>query len=511
MRRATTTTRRSSPAAHGDDRSVGGLGKGNRPKRQRSGVTPRLRTSVVGALIVLGLGLALVVVVLARLHPATTPRARRPEGATAAGRPVGVTSPTSNATIHLTFSTDCGTFQHWQSYLFFHAALKVGQTGYVTRIASGCTDEQLQEEQAWHNQHIQSKMSERFRIHFTPHFSQVKDEKTGQMKDYKFFNKPFGLKHFLETNELLGLDAAGQMKRPDDVVILADPDFLLLRPLTDDFSDERETLVGPRRQAWYRDQASHVAARGHPYAQAYGLGTQWRKFDLDAIAGSDSPAKDVDQKNGALGYPAGPPYVVAAGDMHDIAVTWSEFAPRVYAQYPHLLAEMYAYCIAAAHLRLPHMLIDSMMVSQSGNGGEGWKLVKQLPAEEVCAFAREPDHQARPVPSVIHYCQRYSVDKFFWSKRKMPHDIFTCEHPLLTEPPLDLGSGKYLSATEPVNRGKANKEPKEISADTAKMHAFVVCALTKATNDAMLYFKDHHCREGANRTKAYDLWAGQDQ
>ena len=70
----------------------------------------------------------------------------------------------------------------------------MGQTGYVTRIASGCTDEQLQEEQAWHNQHIQSKMSERFRIHFTPHFSQVKDEKTGQMKDYKFFNKPFGLK-----------------------------------------------------------------------------------------------------------------------------------------------------------------------------------------------------------------------------------------------------------------------------------------------------------------------------
>ena len=92
---------------------------------------------------------------------------------------------------------------------------------------------------------------------------------------------------------------------------------------------------------------------------------------------------------------AGPPYVVAAGDMHDIAVAWSEFAPRVYAQYPHLLAEMYAYCIAAAHLRLPHMLIDSMMVSQSGNGGEGWKLVKRLPADEVCAFARAPDHRAR--------------------------------------------------------------------------------------------------------------------
>lgn len=347
-------------------------------------------------------------------------------------------------------------------------------------------------------------MSERFRIHFTPRFSQVKDDKTGKVKDYKFFNKPFGLKHFLEFNELLGLNTAGKITRPDDVVVLADPDFLLLRPLTDDFSDERETLVGPRRQAKYSSQASHIAARGNPYAQAYGLGTQWRKFDLDAIAGPDSPAKDVNQKAGALGFPAGPPYVVAAGDMHDLAVAWSEFAPRVHTQYPHLLAEMFAYCIAAAHLRLPHMLIDSMMVSQAGNPGEGWKLVKELHADEVCAFAREPDHRTRPVPSTIHYCQHYAVDKFFWGKRRMPHDIFTCEHPLLAEPPLDLGSGKYLSAKEP---GRVSKE-KKISADTAKMQAFMICALTKATNDAMLYFKDHHCREGGNRMKTYDLFEG---
>ena len=49
-------------------------------------------------------------------------------------------------------------------------------------------------------------MSDRFRIHFTPHFSGVKDPVTGEVKgDYKFFNKPFGLKHFLTTNDLLGV------------------------------------------------------------------------------------------------------------------------------------------------------------------------------------------------------------------------------------------------------------------------------------------------------------------
>lgn len=427
--------------------------------------------------------------------------------------PIGIASPATNATLHIIFSTDCGTFQHWQSYLFFHAALKVKQPGYVTRIASGCADQDLKDEKAWHEQHIQSKMSDRFRIHFTPRFSGVKDEKTGEVKgDYKFFNKPFGLKHFLENNELLGFDVDGQsgstgnteMGHPNDIIILTDPDFLLLRPLTDDFSNERETLVGQRRKTAYQNKESHFVTHGSPYAQTYGLGTQWRKFDLDAIAGPDSPAKDVDQAEGGVYYPAGPPYIGTVGDMYKISLSWSEFAPRVHEQYPHLLAEMYAYCIAAAHLRLPHMLIDSMMISAAGIGGEGWKFIKDIPAAEVCTFAANPDHGVHPLPSVIHYCQHYGVDKYFWSKRKVPHGIFTCEHPLLVEPPADLGSGKYL---EVIPKGKTESEKKVLTAEKEKMEAFMVCALTSATNDAMVTFKKTHCEDGGNVEKTHNMWA----
>lgn len=434
--------------------------------------------------------------------------------------PVGITSPATNATLHIIFSTDCGSFQHWQSYLFFHAALKVQQPGYVTRIASGCTDEGLKEEREWHRQHIQSMMSDRFRIHFTPHFSGVKDEETGEIKgDYKFFNKPFGLKHFLEHNELLGfVDDGGdvdggdssekEMKHPNDVIILTDPDFLLLRPITDDFSNERETLVGARRKSIYQNKQSHVVSHGNPYAQTYGLGTQWRKFDLDAITGDpSSPAKDVDQSTGGLYYPVGPPYLATAGDMYRIAVTWSDFAPRVHKQYPHLLAEMYAYCIAAAHLGMPHMLIDSLMVSAAGVGGEGWKFVKEVPAGEMCEFASDPDHGVHPVPSVIHYCQHYAVDRYSWGKRRVPHGIFTCEHPLLVEPPGDLGSGRYLSM---IPNGREEGQRKEMTAEKEKMEAFMVCALTRATNDAMVYFKTNHCEDGGNTKKAYDMWAGKE-
>jgi peptidyl serine alpha-galactosyltransferase len=49
--------------------------------------------------------------------------------------------------------------------------------------------------------------------------------------------------------------------------------------------------------------------------------------------------------------------------MYSIAVKWCEFGPRVYKQYPHLLAEMFAYCLAAAHLRLHHQTAVSFMVS----------------------------------------------------------------------------------------------------------------------------------------------------
>lgn len=421
--------------------------------------------------------------------------------------PVGITSAATNATLHIIFSTDCGAFQHWQTYLFFHAALKVQQPGYVTRIASGCSDKELIEEKEWHETHISGRMSDRFRIHFTPHFSGVKDPVTGEVQgDYKFFNKPFGLKHFLEYNELLGFDESGkEMKHPDDVIILTDPDFLLLRPLTDDFSNERETIVAHRRKPMYQNKESHFVTHGNPYAQTYGLGAQWRTFDLDAIAGPDSPAKDVDQAEALMAYPAGPPYIGTAKDMYKIAVPWSDFAPKVHKQYPHLLAEMFAYCIAAAHLRLPHMLIDSLMVSAVGIGGEGWKFVKDIPSSEMCTFAASPDHTVHPVPSVIHYCQRYAVDKYFFGKRKVPHEVFTCEHPMLMEPPADLGSGKYLSV---VPNGQPDSQRKEMTAEKEKMEAFMVCALTKATNEAMASFKTNHCEGGGNTKKTYDMWAG---
>ena len=59
--------------------------------------------------------------------------------------------------LYIVFSTDCGSFQHWQSYLLFFSAVRIRQPGFITRIASGCTEEEKQEAREWYQTHIQGE------------------------------------------------------------------------------------------------------------------------------------------------------------------------------------------------------------------------------------------------------------------------------------------------------------------------------------------------------------------
>ena len=78
---------------------------------------------------------------------------------------------TDESNIHVIFSTDCGSYQDWQTLVMFHSAKAVGQKGHITRIASGCNAEQKE---------ILIKLYEKLypqnHVHFTPDFK--KDEKS---------------------------------------------------------------------------------------------------------------------------------------------------------------------------------------------------------------------------------------------------------------------------------------------------------------------------------------------
>jgi len=394
--------------------------------------------------------------------------------------------------LHMVFSTDCSPFQHWQAYLMFHSAMEVNQPGYVTRIASGCSDKEAKIAKEWHKKHITKPMSSRFILHFTPHFSSVKDENGETKGDYKFFNKPFGLLHWMEN----GIDREGSMA--DAVVILIDPDMLLLRPVTHDFSDERVTIINKDRILRPDDPpTSRKVKHGYPFAQIYGFGSQWTKLDLKEITSDDnSPALKVSNREAGKFYPVGPPYLATVSDMYKIAVRWAEFVPLVHKQYPYLLAEMFAFCIAAAHLELPHQNIDSLMISNVDCAGEGWDFVDAISEKEgtkdFCTIAMDPPMSRMglsptspssplAVPSVVHFCQRYFIGDWFFGKRKMPKNFFTCESALLAEPPGDIVSTVDFGG------------PKKMDLKHRKRNGFSVCSLIGAVNRAGEFFKKKTC------------------
>jgi hypothetical protein len=159
---------------------------------------------------------------------------------------------------------------------------------------------------------------------------------------------------------------------------------------------------------------------------------------------------------------------------------------------------MYAYCIAAAHLKLRHQLIDSLMVSNPSTGGEGWPLIDAIPPEETCGFASGSDHSKYPLPSVLHMCQRYSVgEEWFFGKHKIPTDIYDCETPLFIEPPSNLAT--LYDFKKPPNA----KERTPLKPEIVNQQAFMVCFLTSLLNEAATFYKKCACSaETANFKKS---------
>lgn len=404
------------------------------------------------------------------------------------------TGPHDDTHIHIVFSTDCSRYQHWQSYQLFLSALKIRQPGRITRIASGCTEEEEVSIRKWHEEHI-AILSSRFGLHLTPHFSSVKDESGNTVGDYEFFNKPFGLLHWMEHGDL----DTNQPFGDNTLIILMDPDQMFMRPITGHFQSS-DTIFrgGPNDKGlnvdteltYKENESTFTVRRGHPLSQEFGFGDAWREFAI--VAGQDSPATKVTGVKAHRSYAAGPPYIATASDMHAIAQKWVEFVPLVHALYPELMAEMYAFSIASAHLELPHQLVGSLMISDTNiDSGEGWKWIDALPADNICNFAMNElgNDDSHRLPSVLHYCQRYGVgDRAFFAKRKLPKDFFSCESPLLEEPSMDIGSGKYLYRKPPFLDTTVN-----YSATVEKREAFAICGMTGFLNQAALFFKRKHC------------------
>jgi hypothetical protein len=506
--------------------------------------------------------------------------------------------------------------QDWQSYVFFYHAWQSGQVGDITRIASGCSAEQGEElQQLFHRQVQQfldtpplefssssslssttttatttvsrnnssSYTSLRFHLHLTPNYSKIHEGKA-----YKYFNKPFGMKHWMEhglgysNTQKINNDDNNHKKQgvtnanDDTIVILLDPDQLVLKP----FTSNNYTDVEHMRWIRSADQVENsVIQRGTSIAQFYGFGKQWfTKVNLTQLLESDpkkgndmsltndsssssSPLWSITMREAAW-YAAGPPYMAVAQDMYRIVDQWATFVPRVHAQYPNLLAEMFAYCLAAVHVNVPPHTVTGLMVSYPYMSQEGWPWIDTVESEsedeetledegeeeveveeegedgegedeaeeeegseeeeegseeeeegeenEVAAaeeeekdynitnstptvavldcishYQQQPRHQ---MPHILHYCQKYHLGKWFFSKYKLPKDFMSCQSPLLREPSTNDNLLQYDWAETP------NGDILDISPmKYRRRHAWMLCTVLPAINQAVSFYKQRFC------------------
>ena len=388
---------------------------------------------------------------------------------------------------HVVFSTGCSEQQHWESYVFFYHAYKVRQPGNITRLVSGCTPQEEKRLRRYHGRKI-ATMSDRFHIHFTPEYSNV-----ATAQPYKYYNKPCGLHHWM-TN-VLHMDQHPKAFE-DDIIILADPDFILLRPI---FHDTRNNTV----HFVQNHPITKVVKHGMPIAQQDGyLYNDWMRFNISYITGGGN-ISHVSREDGPRFYNTGPPYLATVGDMYRIATLWKEYVPRVYEEHPEIFAEMFGYIIATTQLNLPHTLVSSFVVSTTEtNNREGWNMVDSLPQNQVCNMPSQ-----EWLPHALHYCQRYILGKWFFSKYRLKKNFLSCETPLLTHPPLDSASRYDYWIRPPPDRGATHTEAVSgnLTKKRSKREAFMLCGLISKVNEAARYYKAHHCRAGANMNETYNF------
>ena len=380
----------------------------------------------------------------------------------------------SSPEYYLVFSTGCSASQNWQSFLFFYHAHKVRQPGHIVRIASGCTVDQQQKLVKFHVEVI-SNLSPHYGVHFTPDFSKISGDK------YYYFNKPFGVQHWLEH----GLRYNSTIE--DAIIImLLDADMILLRPLTHDFTDESNMII---RQSKRGPPSMRRVMHGQPWAAPFAFGDGPFRLDLPYIFANhtDSPAFRTTKDEQNNNYQGGPPYMATGKDMVAIVNTWCVLVTRVHTVYNQLLGEMFGWSLAAAHLSLRHTLVQSFTISNvfTPDGIEGWQLIDDLEDDELCGSSTLS--LGDRLPYIIHYCQHYVLGDWFVSKYGVENKFFSCEKPLSVEPPHDITPGG-----EPRMLKK-----KEFGPNSVKREQFMICQMIAMFNEPATWLKDQICDNGA--------------
>jgi hypothetical protein len=346
------------------------------------------------------------------------------------------------SSVHVVFSSGCTVYQQWQSELLAWSAKHVGHKGAITRIASGCDDKT---DYDW----LKRTTNSRLRVHVTPVFD------LGEGKDYfPFYNKPFGLQHWLKNAD---------PPIEEDYIAVIDPDFIFLKPF-DPFALTSKTMIFEGKGSADITYANEhmTPTEGHPVGQQYGIGPKWVTWMqtipdfIEKVGLQDSPAKEVQRSDASQYYSVGPPYILHVKDAKKLVDSWVEYMIKIRENFPKLveedvLAEMYAYCLAAAHHGLKHTQLANYMVSSVDARGEAWKVVQEaidcadeigvenfVSERGVMHYEKCPDKIGNP--QFLHMATSFTVQDFKVHKKHIPLNILECGAPLISWTDCGIGS-----------------------------------------------------------------------
>ena len=532
------------------------------PQRQRSSLLTRRIGSLLAILVAVSWAISFISFM--KLHDldinSLYERAEEPHKsdstANLAAQEEGIKSDDSSLSskdVHIVFSTDCSGYQHWQSIASYYSFRRAGHLGPVTRVVSGCKQNQEEAIRTEFGQIQQHSSNNQLRLHFTPSFALGGSH-------YKYSNKPGGLYHWMNHTTI-----------DESVVALVDPDMMAMRPILPQLGEGMTALPVTRNGygdlVEYKDNHGRIlllrqkrlpplparvsaggsverdggVSAGVGAGQHFGLGGLWasagfknarpglKDFNLTIVCGANSPClndassdhayttRELADKN----YAVGPVYIASTADWMSLLPRWHDFTPKVHAQYPKLLAEMYAFTMSAADMQLKFALSSSYMVSDPGTMSttEGWLWIDEYAKHDqssmsaVCDGATSnslPTETLRrlnnygygnyhashidssinsngggALPTVLHYCQNYKLANHTFAKRKLPPDFFRCNGS-----PLNLDVKALVQELDSIqNDASLSEKSKKKEMRTA----FMLCHLIPLMNMALEDYKSVVC------------------
>ncbi|ETI52156.1 hypothetical protein L917_04366 [Phytophthora nicotianae] len=402
--------------------------------------------------------------------------------------------------LHFVFTTSCEPYQDWQSEALAQSFVRVGQRGALTRIVSGCSDDAVKE-----LLRRTQKSAPHLRIHVTrdfrslPSFKEVSDsvEKASTPDDYAPYNKPFGLRDWLES--------ANPPVREELIVVL-DPDFLFIRPFavntggrvttakgvdSGNYEQDAEVIEGMRQYkrffvyAGSRDDVSDSVTDGVAVAQ------RWSQYlGTAAFENSSSICPEcakVSKADATEYFAVGPPYAITRKDLTQLMDDYCNMTvlKREQMNREHWMSEMLGYSLAAAKHNVKHTTFDNLALGNKADDYTGFvNIMKGNPCEDPVTPIIPGE-----APPLLHGCHSYEAEddrglKWMFYKQLMPNDMFACDSWLLASPPASVWTLAKRSRDKQL-----------------MLEAYGVCTSIKVFNQALVDFKTKMCPDGFNQNR----------